>query len=793
MLGGDARIQPSSHGLQMAPRRTGCMRWLWSLAIWCLLTTTAIATVGFAADGPLDEAPAHMQTAPSRPGDRALYKAALVVVQGDDGHWTDLNARVAVERLDDRWMFDAAGDMVAVRSWMSEWASEPYQFDLGAALDLDLPSCLDELSGGVGPSGFDPSTGTWSGGRPGAYDPDAIQEQWGGRWDEYGEAWEACGKQMEAWGEDLQERVDVWSRREHQVPSGGWRVTHHGDTDVATTHGSDNWPPLAAVLPGLPTDTTWTVPTGSAGPCGWHHDALEGRVPIEGRLSLRGACPPAIDLGFATTQPVIDPVLRASGVDRVGDRQAVVYALPEDPEALRVWLAQDVPLPVRMLQQIDVVPPDWVETRDKGPTPRFYILLELVEHAFGDDAARMGDAPPLGPVAGRRTMWGPSDMGVGHAWPFSTAFLSARGAPDSALDAWLRDHPDAAVDSVRFTAPARWTFTMVDGDDGLRGDIILEGSVNVTATPFTARDRPDDTEQPDAVPSIGSLARRHAALTGHDGVSGWSYVAGCTPGCAQVGVRTVLGQRPDWGDDALDVVLWDGQGRPEARAQRDAYPEPTFSDPSWSPSGDDAWHWSVASTGVWVWPEPIATGSIVAFTGLASLLYLLWPVLKGAGAMPMFSRIRHEDLLEHPVRGELMQRVQASPGVHFQQLVRDTGKGRGTMEHHLRKLIQAGLVVERPGRGFTCYFPKGAVDRRLMQAASSLKSAGARDVLRAVHASPGAVSADVVARLGMAPSTVNYHLKRLVDAGLVDTTREGRVLRLHATDLGGEALGTFRT
>jgi predicted transcriptional regulator len=101
-------------------------------------------------------------------------------------------------------------------------------------------------------------------------------------------------------------------------------------------------------------------------------------------------------------------------------------------------------------------------------------------------------------------------------------------------------------------------------------------------------------------------------------------------------------------------------------------------------------------------------------------------------------------------------------------------------------LQDAGLVVKRQAPGYTCYFPKGKVDRHLMGAAPSLRSDGSRAILQAVAAAPGASSRDLAARLGLAPSTVSYHLKRLEAAGLV---APGLRSGVHLTALGAQASG----
>lgn len=770
-------------------------RWLWSLGLWCLLTTTAIAVSGLATDSGPDGGPDTFRTAASLPGDRAVYKSALVVVEGDEGQWFDLNARYAFERIDDRRIADASDTLVPVRSFVHEWAAEPFQFALDDFLFFDFPSCLSDLTGVpmdvmMNGNPDDYESAAWSSGNDWASMDEADWKAWEAQM-------EACEGDIDAWADGIEARVepfarfDAWDNDEHLVQASAWHVSHMDETAavVASTWrdhiGTLLVPDLGAAA--------WTVLEASEAPCGFQH-SLQGQTrDIWAPITVHGACPPTMDFGFAATAPLPGPArLQVAGVDRVADWETTVFAHADDPDLLRLWFADEVAYPVRILSHLEVVPPEWLPYANNGHPPRFYALQELIEADAGQDATPP-PASPMPPVTGLRHPWGPSDAGVAHPWPLSQAYRDTARAPGSELGAWLLDHPGFALDQATFEPGPTWRMTFVAGDDGVEVVTTNAGGIHATTEPFNATDRPDATEQPRSMPSVRSLAQRHEAQGG--ATTAWRFAVTCPEGCDAPEVTIAVGQHPAFGDRDADLTLFDGEGRPTARVQSpDPYPDPRFANHAWTPDDDNAWGWGVATTGgVWTWPEPKTAAGVAAATGLVSLLYLLWPLVKGAGALPLFSRIRSEDLLEHPVRSELLAAVEQSPGIHFQEIVRRIEKGRGTTEHHIRKLVAAGLLVEKAHGGFTCYFPKGAVDRRLMDAAPALKTAGARTVLAAIHASPGSVAAELSARLGMPTSTINYHLKKLVGAGLVDTTRQGRSLALHATTLGDQALGTFQT
>lgn len=165
-----------------------------------------------------------------------------------------------------------------------------------------------------------------------------------------------------------------------------------------------------------------------------------------------------------------------------------------------------------------------------------------------------------------------------------------------------------------------------------------------------------------------------------------------------------------------------------------------------------------------------------AVAGVSSLALLL--------AAFGYSRLRPDRALEHPLRAQLVDAIQAQPGIHFEALRRLFGLSRGQLEHHLRTLVHTGHAAVHAGPRYTCYFPPGQVDRRLMHAAAILKSQGARRVLASIVREPGRSVAGAAERAGISRPTTTEHVARLRAAGLVDAQRAGREVRLHATPTG---------
>lgn len=206
--------------------------------------------------------------------------------------------------------------------------------------------------------------------------------------------------------------------------------------------------------------------------------------------------------------------------------------------------------------------------------------------------------------------------------------------------------------------------------------------------------------------------------------------------------------------------------------------------------GEPATTLAVAVSPLPTWKLPtggyaLATGILVLLAGLTGWL---WPTTKSGSALPLFSRVTKSTALDQPGRAQVADVVTANPGIHLQEIARRTGMSPSTTAYHLRKLVDVGLVAEQTGAGFVCYFPKGAVDRRVMAAAPVLKSNGARQVLSAIAAQPGSSAAHIADSLGYTRQTVSYHLARLKGAQLVEVAHQGHELRLSVTQVGRDVL-----
>lgn len=161
--------------------------------------------------------------------------------------------------------------------------------------------------------------------------------------------------------------------------------------------------------------------------------------------------------------------------------------------------------------------------------------------------------------------------------------------------------------------------------------------------------------------------------------------------------------------------------------------------------------------------------------GIASVLSALANRYGGLAAIPLFSRIAKNDLLEHKVRSQIYDLIRASPGINVSELARRLDIAWGTATHHLHKLRAEKLVGIRTVGHQKCYFPNGgAFTPREMDVLSVTKSPTTRRVAQFLVEGGARSHQEIAHGLALSPALVSFHMRKLLEAGIVERRKEGR-------------------
>ncbi len=123
-------------------------------------------------------------------------------------------------------------------------------------------------------------------------------------------------------------------------------------------------------------------------------------------------------------------------------------------------------------------------------------------------------------------------------------------------------------------------------------------------------------------------------------------------------------------------------------------------------------------------------------------------------------------------REEILELIRRKPGITFREITRELGIGVGALQYHLGKLEEDGKVFSKRLGRRRYLFPNEMkeVSQNLLMAISTENR---RRVLVSLLGGP-LIQTDIIKKTGMSQPSVSYHLKSLVELGVVKEKKAGR-------------------
>lgn len=133
-------------------------------------------------------------------------------------------------------------------------------------------------------------------------------------------------------------------------------------------------------------------------------------------------------------------------------------------------------------------------------------------------------------------------------------------------------------------------------------------------------------------------------------------------------------------------------------------------------------------------------------------------------------------------RADILAVVMATPGIHLRSVERETSLPLGQVLYHLDRLERMGLLVSARDVGFRRYYPARDVGRGEKRYLAALRTDVPRHVLLALLERVELSHKDLVEAVGVAGSTLSFHLQRLLSAGVLERQRRGATNLYRITD-----------
>lgn len=126
------------------------------------------------------------------------------------------------------------------------------------------------------------------------------------------------------------------------------------------------------------------------------------------------------------------------------------------------------------------------------------------------------------------------------------------------------------------------------------------------------------------------------------------------------------------------------------------------------------------------------------------------------------------------IRQQLFTLISECPGLHFRDVQRRTEAATGNLSYHLEHLVKAGLLEPvRDGKYLRYYVPKEAsVEQKGILKLVRLKTD--RHILLILLQNGVSTNEQLSEILHLSPSTISWHLKKLVNADILNASAVGR-------------------
>jgi predicted transcriptional regulator/chitodextrinase len=141
--------------------------------------------------------------------------------------------------------------------------------------------------------------------------------------------------------------------------------------------------------------------------------------------------------------------------------------------------------------------------------------------------------------------------------------------------------------------------------------------------------------------------------------------------------------------------------------------------------------------------------------------------------MPLYTKLKKENVLDHFTRGKIYGYILANPGDHYNSIQQAVNVPNGSFAYHISVLEKEGFIKSTRIGMNRCFFP---AEMRIPSQEGTLR-ASQRLIVERILEEPGISQKDIAAYLGVSSSTINYHIKDLLELGVVETERKGMRLK----------------
>ena len=130
----------------------------------------------------------------------------------------------------------------------------------------------------------------------------------------------------------------------------------------------------------------------------------------------------------------------------------------------------------------------------------------------------------------------------------------------------------------------------------------------------------------------------------------------------------------------------------------------------------------------------------------------------------------------------VLQFIQNNPGCHLRGIKDMIQISQGTVQYHTDRLEKMGRITSTTTGLYKHYFPVGVFQNNEKEILQILSQETTRQILMYIVEQQSPTQTDIVNSVGISASSVNWHMKRLLEFKLVEEIKEGKYKRYQLHD-----------
>lgn len=154
---------------------------------------------------------------------------------------------------------------------------------------------------------------------------------------------------------------------------------------------------------------------------------------------------------------------------------------------------------------------------------------------------------------------------------------------------------------------------------------------------------------------------------------------------------------------------------------------------------------------------------VIVMTGFFGAIKL-WPIILA----------KVKVILQNKNRTVILDYIGNHPGCTIADLSKNTGINRGSAKYHLSVLFLERKIVRKKEDKLMYLFLNAGMAPEKKRMYGYIMSHPKQEILSVIRNEPGISSKEIARHLGMAPSTVHWHLRQFLDEKMVVSQWDGR-------------------